>query len=172
MSVGQFQTGFINPLWRATLTAPVLNQRPTTAQLTVGSNPHPLYQWFTGAVFTIRMIAKAPGVVINHWTIYGVVDSPGLAPVAVTGFPVAGFYAEGIMRTDSNIGAGDGITRQAGVLSEDSAAGTARRYPLRVLPNWLLLEVDTNASPAGDFTFEISGSFVGALPGGIFQGPA
>lgn len=137
-------------LWSVTTAAAVTNER--VAGIT-GANPLEVNEYFTGAIFQFRVTAKA-ALVIGAIRVYGAVD-------VAAGFPPAGTAAEVLVSSVTDIANGEGLIRVPALHAVDADT----KFPMQVLPRFLLLEYTTTG--AGSVTFVVDASFIGPLRGGI-----
>ena len=148
-------------LWTVTQTGTVTNER--VAGIT-GANPFQVNPYFTGMLFGIRVTAKT-NLPLAAVRVYGAGN--------VNGFPAAGAAAipEALVITDQDLAINTGVLRHPRGRALDNGApagdGTDAIAPLRLLPQFLLLEYSTGAPGATPtITFIVEACFHGPVPQG------
>ncbi len=114
--------------------------------------------YLTNAIFNLRVVLLNGGV-LSTVRLYGALSA--------TGFPVA-TPSEALWQYDGApaLAINEGLLRIPMAKRQDGAIAAGACDQVRILPNFLLVEW-TNTAPAGDLTFEVWISAVGAVPQGV-----
>lgn len=144
-------------LWTVTQTGTVTNERAAG----IAGNPNPLNvnPYFSNCLFAVRVTTQV-NVPLVTVRVYGAGNQ--------NGFPPVNTQPEALFITDQNLAPNTGVLRQPRGRSLDHGAaageGVDAIAPLRLLPQWLMLEYSTGAPGATpNLVFVVEACFLGPM---------